>query len=93
MKESNRDFDEDFIRISLQNREFFLIIGVWFVTAVSTMPFSLGHRSCIWHGLRHNTGYGERTNCRRGCSFSFFVTKALYRERQGQSRRAEKNVP
>jgi len=38
MKESNKDFDKDLIRINLQNKELFLIITLCYVTAVNKMP-------------------------------------------------------
>lgn len=46
IKESNSDLEEDFIRINLQNREFFYHNSVS-VTAISKEPLSVGHRFCI----------------------------------------------
>lgn len=46
MKESNRDFEEVFMRISLQNREFSLIIvgvGSAVVSQVGHDPVNGGH--------------------------------------------------
>lgn len=79
MKDSNSAFDEVFIRISLQNREFSLII----VYVGSAKASRVGHDPVYG---RH-AGVRERTNCRRLVFFLFFfVPKKLYRNRQEWSR-------
>jgi hypothetical protein len=58
------DFDENFIRISLQKREFFLIIIM-----VAQDALLVGHDP----ELGTASMWRERTNFGRGCSFSFFI--------------------
>lgn len=77
-------FDEIFIRFSLHNSEFFLIIVVYLggliveyregmqETAYGIGIHLLGHEpaSDLWSSSWEMRG---RTNCGRGCSFSFFI--------------------
>lgn len=66
MKETKSFFDEDFMRISLQNRGFFLII------VMSVVP-----EPCKWDMIPEMAGtlVYERKNelCKGWRSFSFFV--------------------
>ena len=59
------------------------------MTAISRGQLSLGHRSCLRHCLRHTHEMRERTNCRRGCSFSFFSFMEYYtgKGRNGQDKK------
>ena len=83
MKEPNRTFDEHFMRISLQNREFSLII----VYVGSAKASRVGHDPVYG---RH-AGVRERTNCRRLVFFLFFLFQKNYigTGRNGQ----EENAP
>ena len=64
----------------LQNREFFLIIMNVVSDCLLTEALLIGHRSCI--GSVYSTyGLRERTNCGRGCSFSFFSFRNYYRDK------------
>ena len=65
MKDWNNDFDEDLIRISLQNREFSLII------VISDVP-----KPYKWDMIPYKAGtlvYERKSRrlCRVGCSFFF----------------------
>ena len=79
MKDSNSAFDEVFIRISLQNREFSLII----VYVGSAKASRVGHDPVYG---RH-AGVRERTNCRRLVFFLFFCSKKTISEQAGMVKR------
>ena len=79
MKDSNSAFDEVFIRISLQNREFSLII----VYVGSAKASRVGHDPVYG---RH-AGVRERTNCRRLVFFLFFSFQKTISEQAGMVKR------
>ena len=58
------------------------------MTAISREPLALGHRSCSRRCLQHTHEMRERTNCGRGCSFSFFSSMKHYtgKGRNGQDK-------
>ena len=63
------------------------------MTAHRTGNHLLGHDPAPDLVLQH-LGMRERTNCRRGCSFSFSIGhEKTIGERKGMVNRADKNVP
>ena len=84
INESKSNLEEDLIK-----QRVFSYHSSVDVTAISRGQLSLGHRSCLRHCLRHTHEMRERTNCRRGCSFSFFSFMEYYtgKGRNGQDKK------
>ena len=79
------------VRNILQNREFFLIIMNVVSDCLLTEALLIGHRSCI--GSVYGTyGLRERTNCGRGCSFSFFSCRNYYRDKEAVRQMKQKKT-
>ena len=56
-----------------------------------TEALLIGHRSCI--GSVYSTyGLRERTNCGRGCSFSFFSCRNYYRDKEALRQMKQKKT-